>query len=351
MANDSGGKSCCLSRLVSVDQLANEAGVSSRQLERRFLREVGVGPKLLGRIIRFQQVFRAVEHRNAAWAEVAVECGYYDQAHLIRDFNQFAQQTPAVLFSSQSALTEAFTRKARKVGILQYDWEASWVESDKTSRAKAQRRKGAKEDAREKENACDYLDVCIVEFGSESHTRGHFVDHPATGKQRRVEDEGFAATPDFVIDVGDDGFGFLHPDAFQRASPPMSAPPRPPSCATPRSRRWPSSPSPSPRRRGTTRPSWAVFGHPGQGVRPGDAAATWQNAPARTITTIEGSHAPSTSPRPRTVADVIMSAAEKSSLTPTRRRWWRVEVVQHALVDVHARHWAARRNSSTRRLA
>ena len=100
--------------LVSVDQLANDAGVSSRQLERRFMREVGIGPKLLGRIIRFQQVFRAVEHCNAAWAEIAIECGYYDQAHLIRDFNQFAQQTPAVLFSGQSALTESFTRKMRK---------------------------------------------------------------------------------------------------------------------------------------------------------------------------------------------------------------------------------------------
>lgn len=100
--------------LVSVDQLANDAGVSSRQLERRFMREIGVGPKLLGRIIRFQQVFHAVEHCNAAWAEIAIECGYYDQAHLIRDFNQFAQQTPAVLFSSQSALTEAFTRKTRR---------------------------------------------------------------------------------------------------------------------------------------------------------------------------------------------------------------------------------------------
>ena len=99
---------------VSVDQLANDAGISSRQLERRFLREVGVGPKLLGRIIRFQQVFRAVEQCNAAWSTIALECGYYDQAHLIRDFNQFAQQTPAVLFSHQSPLTESFTRKARK---------------------------------------------------------------------------------------------------------------------------------------------------------------------------------------------------------------------------------------------
>lgn len=100
--------------LIAVDELASDADISSRQLERRFLREVGVGPKLLGRIIRFQQVFRAVEQSSNAWAEIAIECGYYDQAHLIRDFNQFAQQTPAVLFSSQSALTESFTRKSRK---------------------------------------------------------------------------------------------------------------------------------------------------------------------------------------------------------------------------------------------
>jgi len=99
--------------LVSVDQLATDAGVSSRQLERRFLREVGVGPKLFARIVRFQQVFRAVEQCSVEWAAVALECGYYDQAHLIRDFNQFAQQTPAVLFANQSLLTESFTRKAR----------------------------------------------------------------------------------------------------------------------------------------------------------------------------------------------------------------------------------------------
>lgn len=100
--------------LVAVEELATDAGISSRQLERRFLSDIGVGPKLLVRIIRFQQVFRAVEQSNNAWAEIALACGYYDQAHLIRDFNQFAQQTPAVLFSNQSVLTASFTRKSRK---------------------------------------------------------------------------------------------------------------------------------------------------------------------------------------------------------------------------------------------
>lgn len=99
--------------VVSVDRLATAAGISSRQLERRFLSEVGISPKLLARIVRFQQVFRAVDQSNPTWTEVALACGYYDQAHLIRDFKQFAQQTPTVLLASQSVLTESFTRKMR----------------------------------------------------------------------------------------------------------------------------------------------------------------------------------------------------------------------------------------------
>ena len=98
---------------VSVERLATSAGVSCRQLERRFLREIGIGPKLLSRILRFQQVFRAVGRNDAGWAGVAADCGYYDQAHLIRDFNQFAGQTPAGLFDCPSELTESFTRKNR----------------------------------------------------------------------------------------------------------------------------------------------------------------------------------------------------------------------------------------------
>src|SRR5262245_2499609 len=99
--------------LVSVDELIADSGISGRQLERRFLQQVGVGPKLLSRILRFQQVFRAVEREDVQWAPIAVECGYYEQSHLIRDFRQFAHQSPAVLFAQQTPLTESFTRKGR----------------------------------------------------------------------------------------------------------------------------------------------------------------------------------------------------------------------------------------------
>ncbi|MGH9930708.1 MAG: AraC family transcriptional regulator [Pyrinomonadaceae bacterium] len=98
---------------ASVDQLATNAGISSRQLERRFLTEVGISPKLLCRILRFQQIFRAFDRNDESWAAVAADCGYYDQAHLIRDFREFARQTPATLFERSSTLTESFTRKNR----------------------------------------------------------------------------------------------------------------------------------------------------------------------------------------------------------------------------------------------
>ena len=103
--------------MISIDDLADEAGLSSRQLERRFLSGVGLGPKLLSRILRFQQVFRAVDANESSWPTVALDCGYYDQAHLIKDFRQFAQQTPAVLFSESSTFTESFTRKRRMSGF------------------------------------------------------------------------------------------------------------------------------------------------------------------------------------------------------------------------------------------
>jgi len=105
------------SGMIAVDDLAAEAGLSNRQLERRFLSEVGVGPKLLSRILRFQQVFRAVDANEHAWPTIAVDCGYYDQAHLIRDFRQFAHETPAVLFAEQNTFTESFTRKSRVSGF------------------------------------------------------------------------------------------------------------------------------------------------------------------------------------------------------------------------------------------
>lgn len=100
--------------MVLPGRLAEAMGISGRQLARRFERVVGLGPKRFCRIIRFQQVFRRVERgERVSWAAVAAECGYYDQAHLIKDFKEFSGETPPALFLQDSPLTYYFTRRNR----------------------------------------------------------------------------------------------------------------------------------------------------------------------------------------------------------------------------------------------
>jgi len=89
-------------------------GTGERQLERRFRERVGLSAKRLSRIIRFQSTFRAAERGAvASGAELAAACGYYDQAHFIREFRQFSGESPAAFLERIAPLTAAFTRKDR----------------------------------------------------------------------------------------------------------------------------------------------------------------------------------------------------------------------------------------------
>lgn len=91
--------------------LASDLGVSIRQLERRFHASVGLPPKLFCRMQRFIHVFRAVSEQPSNWADAAVDCGYYDQAHLIRDFRSFSGATPAALLADDADLARHFLER------------------------------------------------------------------------------------------------------------------------------------------------------------------------------------------------------------------------------------------------
>jgi AraC-like DNA-binding protein len=80
---------------LRVDQLATKVGWSRRQLEREFRSGLGVSPKVLARIIRFQNLLRLVgEGRLREWATVALAVGYSDQPHMVREFREFSGQSP-----------------------------------------------------------------------------------------------------------------------------------------------------------------------------------------------------------------------------------------------------------------
>jgi AraC-like DNA-binding protein len=98
---------------ISVDALAREVRMGSRELERRFHEKVGLGPKRFCRIVRFQDVFRRHGLAEDAWAAVAVDCGYYDQPHFIKEFKRITGETPPEFFSRLDPVTGFFTRASR----------------------------------------------------------------------------------------------------------------------------------------------------------------------------------------------------------------------------------------------
>jgi AraC-like DNA-binding protein len=80
---------------VSLDWLARQACLSPRQLNRKFTERIGVGPKLYSRLLRFHRAYLfKVAHPTIAWPTVAIEFGYTDYQHMVRDFKQFTNATP-----------------------------------------------------------------------------------------------------------------------------------------------------------------------------------------------------------------------------------------------------------------
>ena len=84
-----------------VRDVARRVGLSQRRFIQVFAAEVGMTPKLYSRVRRFQQA-RALARKTADWARIAVDCGYFDQSHLIRDFLEFSGLTPTDYLRRQS---------------------------------------------------------------------------------------------------------------------------------------------------------------------------------------------------------------------------------------------------------
>ncbi len=78
---------------AGIAALAARGGVTVRTLERRFLDEVGLTPKQFARVIRLQRALGHVRS-GAPLADVAIGCGYYDQSHMVLDFQRLAAVSP-----------------------------------------------------------------------------------------------------------------------------------------------------------------------------------------------------------------------------------------------------------------
>ncbi|HET9746475.1 MAG TPA: helix-turn-helix domain-containing protein, partial [Chitinophagaceae bacterium] len=81
---------------VDVKELAYAANMSWKTLERHFRTRVGVTPKMYARFKRFHHALSLLnEPSPRSWLEIAEICGYYDQAHFIKEFRKFTHQNPS----------------------------------------------------------------------------------------------------------------------------------------------------------------------------------------------------------------------------------------------------------------
>jgi AraC-like DNA-binding protein len=84
-----------------VAAVTDRIGLSPRRFVELFRGQVGLPPKVFCRVRRFQQVLQTVHQAQSIdWAQVALECGYYDQPHFIHDFRSFSGLSPQAYLSA-----------------------------------------------------------------------------------------------------------------------------------------------------------------------------------------------------------------------------------------------------------
>ncbi|HET8804185.1 MAG TPA: helix-turn-helix domain-containing protein [Aequorivita sp.] len=84
---------------VPIEEYATMANMSMRNFERKFREQVGTSPKLFCRTLRFNRALKLkLRAPGKCWTNIALECDYYDQMHMIRDFKKFGGMSPTKLF-------------------------------------------------------------------------------------------------------------------------------------------------------------------------------------------------------------------------------------------------------------
>lgn len=99
---------------VRIDALAREIGWSRKHLADRFRAQIGLGPKSVARVMRFRRACRLARTGEAGgWAGIAAECGFADQAHLVREFAVLAGEAPTAWAQRLAATDGRMVRPER----------------------------------------------------------------------------------------------------------------------------------------------------------------------------------------------------------------------------------------------
>jgi AraC-like DNA-binding protein len=89
-------------QFLAIRDLASSIGITQKHLISQFEKVVGLRPKSFARVCKFQKVVNLIEKESEIeWAGIAYECGYYDQAHFIKEFQTFSGLNPSAYLSQR----------------------------------------------------------------------------------------------------------------------------------------------------------------------------------------------------------------------------------------------------------
>lgn len=94
-------------KMFNIEWLAKQSCLSLRQYERKFIERMGVSPRYFTKVTRFEQAFRMKnKYPHLDWLSIAVQCGYHDYQHLVKNYKEFTNQTPTAFHLLDTASPE-----------------------------------------------------------------------------------------------------------------------------------------------------------------------------------------------------------------------------------------------------
>ncbi|MEP5072365.1 MAG: helix-turn-helix domain-containing protein, partial [Crocinitomicaceae bacterium] len=97
--------------MIDIVQMAEDVQLSTRQLERLFKKVIGLSPKFYCRIIRFNYIFEVMKEQKDSWIRTALQSGFFDQSHFIKNFKEFTGEEPSNYGFDDVNLANFFLKK------------------------------------------------------------------------------------------------------------------------------------------------------------------------------------------------------------------------------------------------
>ena len=94
--------------MVRLKDLSDELQISSRHLERLFMKTTGVTLKFFSRIVRFNYIFQLIKNKDLPWIQASLASGYYDQSHFIKNFRNLPERSLLIMALTHRILQTFF---------------------------------------------------------------------------------------------------------------------------------------------------------------------------------------------------------------------------------------------------